>query len=249
MTAQPFRHSIAFAFMVFLAAALLGLPALAVEAGSISNVAGTVRIIAADGTTIAAVKGSPLHAGDLLETAPGGHADLRFSDGGIVMLRPRSRFRIDRYFFSGKGDGDQGLFSLLRGSFRTATGLLGKLRHSSYAVTAPTATIGIRGTQYSATVDDKGLAVSVERGEISLTNRSGSYTVSAGQRARVASQEAAPVYSQTGAAEGGGSAGGSRGNVRLQGNTRVEANQHNAAATATGTRNQAGNAAGVIGGE
>ncbi len=44
--------------------------------------------------------------------------------------------------------------SLLKGGFRSVSGLIGKLNHDEYRITTPVATIGIRGTRYSARVCD-----------------------------------------------------------------------------------------------
>jgi len=43
-------------------------------------------------------------------------------------------------------------FRLLKGSFRTVSGLIGKVNHDDYRVATPVATIGIRGTKYSGTL-------------------------------------------------------------------------------------------------
>jgi hypothetical protein len=58
-----------------------------------------------------------------------------------------------------------------------------------------TATIGIRGTAYSATQTDNGLNVFVSEGAISVTNQDGSIVVEAGQCATVRSPQAMPEVS------------------------------------------------------
>jgi hypothetical protein len=45
-------------------------------------------------------------------------------------------------------------FRLLKGGFRTVSGLIGKANRSDYEVTTPVATIGIRGTDYYAYICD-----------------------------------------------------------------------------------------------
>lgn len=42
--------------------------------------------------------------------------------------------------------------SLLKGGFRSVSGLIGKLNREEYRITTPVATIGIRGTRYSARI-------------------------------------------------------------------------------------------------
>ena len=45
-------------------------------------------------------------------------------------------------------------FSLLKGGFRSISGLIGKVNHDDYQVTTPVATIGIRGTDYLVVICD-----------------------------------------------------------------------------------------------
>ena len=48
-------------------------------------------------------------------------------------------------------------FSLLKGGFRTVSGLIGKINHEDYSVATPVATIGIRGTDYLTVLCDRKL--------------------------------------------------------------------------------------------
>ena len=49
-------------------------------------------------------------------------------------------------------------FSLLKGGFRSISGLIGKLNHDEYRVSTPVATIGIRGTDYLVVICDTSCA-------------------------------------------------------------------------------------------
>lgn len=48
------------------------------------------------------------------------------------------------------GTTSRAFFRLLKGGFRSVSGLIGKINHDDYRVVTPVATIGIRGTVYSA---------------------------------------------------------------------------------------------------
>ena len=49
-------------------------------------------------------------------------------DGGMITMRPDTEFKIDSYNFNGQQDGtEKSFFSLLKGGFRSVTGLIGKL--------------------------------------------------------------------------------------------------------------------------
>lgn len=231
----------------------------AAEAGIVTFLSGAVSVLSADGKTRMLYKGASLNQGDTAVTGKDGQIEIRFSDEAQVKLRPGSRLRIDEYEYKGKPDGNEkGIFSLLKGSLRTITGMIGRVNKSAYSVVTPTATIGIRGTEYSANVED-GLRVSVFHGEISLDNNAGSFIVSEGQTAFVGSSDAAPRYLQSGGASSGrgANAGASSAvpaaspaaTAQISGNTRIDAKTAGTKAMATGQGNKARNQAGVIGGE
>ena len=72
---------------------------------------------------------------------------LAFHDDSRLTLGSTTRFRVDSYVFDEKNASKGRSFvSLLRGSMRAATGLIGKENKSNVGYTTPTATIGIRGT-------------------------------------------------------------------------------------------------------
>lgn len=245
---SPFKRF----FSVFFVASMLFVSG--VQAGSPGTVissTGKVSLQAADGTLREAVAGTPVHAGDTAVTGDKAQLNIRFSDDSVVHLHAQSQFRIDQYAFTGKADDEaKGFFSLLKGGFRTVTGLLSKFNRAAYRVTTPSATIGIRGTEYSARLDN-GLHVQVDRGEISLTNRAGSFAVSEGQRAYVANQKSAPKYLRLGNTAQGGSARSSTpgSGTQIQGNTTISASGVNVNAIAVGQDNAAGNKVGTIGGK
>jgi hypothetical protein len=61
--------------------------------------------------------------------------------------------KFDRFSHAGENDRDSSMFiSLLKGGFRSVTGLIGRLNRDGYRVTTPSATIGIRGTDHEPVV-------------------------------------------------------------------------------------------------
>jgi hypothetical protein len=128
---------------------------------------GQVTGIDAGGRARALRKGSVLAAGDTVRTGQG-RAQIRFSDGGYTSLQPGTEFRIDDYHYDRKDVGkSRSFFSLLKGGLRTITGTIGHLRKKSYQLRTPVATIGIRGTEYLASLDNS-LTVHVGEGEIEV---------------------------------------------------------------------------------
>ncbi|WIM04546.1 MAG: FecR family protein [Candidatus Nitricoxidivorans perseverans] len=117
--------------------------------GRLQFVTGEVSIVGGDGTRRVAAKGDSINEGDTVVTAAGAVAQLRMSDEGLIALRPDSTLKIETYRFRGKEDGSEsGILGLLKGGFRTLTGIIGRANKSAYLVRTPTATIGIRGTDH-----------------------------------------------------------------------------------------------------
>ncbi len=140
----------------------------------------------ADGEKRKLRRGAAIYESDTVATASA-RTQIRFSDGSLVALRPNSEFKIEEYAFNGKQDGsERGLYSLVKGGFRTVSGLIGKVNKSNYRVKTPVATIGIRGTHYGLTLCaggscaaqglDDGLYGGVVDGSIEVSNQGGRFT-------------------------------------------------------------------------
>ena len=163
----------------------------AAAAAHVEIVAGTVTATNGSGAARPLAKGSEVNTDDLIDTGSG-RVQLHFADGAHMVLGPGSRFHIDQYRYNGRPDGqEKGFFSLLSGSLRTISGLIGKSRPEAYKMTTSAATIGIRGTEYSIQIGND-VQVWVEEGAIDLTNGSGTVTVNAGQTARIPGPDAPP---------------------------------------------------------
>lgn len=167
--------------------------AFAVPAGRVDFAFGSVSATGVDGKSRPLDKGADINSGDSIATGDG-RVQIRFTDGAYLSLQPNTVFKVDNYAFNGKNDGNEkGFFSLVKGGLRTVSGLIGKANKQSYEVRTPTATIGIRGTAYSADQSDRGLIVSVGQGLVSVTNQGGSLTLGTGQSAIVRSQLSGPA--------------------------------------------------------
>ncbi len=119
------------------------------------------RVLLAAGDTVAIrgnqpvklVFGAMIQDKDVLRTGSASNLQVRFIDESIVSMKEASELRIDEFQFSGKEDGkERGFFSLLKGGLRTVTGLVGRSNNANYRLSTVTATIGIRGTDYAATL-------------------------------------------------------------------------------------------------
>ncbi len=96
------------------------------------------------------VDGAGVYPGDLVETGETTQAVLAFRDESKVTLGATTRFRIDNFIYDSKNPGEgRYLVSLLRGSLRALSGLIGKSNNRNVGYSTSTATIGIRGTEFS----------------------------------------------------------------------------------------------------
>ncbi len=108
---------------------------------------GEVFAVDAQGTRRRLVDGASVYPGDVVETAARARGLLAFRDDSRLTLGPATQFRVDAFTFDDKNPSDgRFLVSLLRGSLRALTGLIGKANHRNVGFTTPTATVGIRGT-------------------------------------------------------------------------------------------------------
>lgn len=195
--------------------AVLALSALSVQgaAGTVEHLAGTLSVQRADGAVKLLSTKSDVLAGDTLQTEKDSYAQVRFTDGGIVTLKPGTRFAVHSYGFDpGKAADDNLVFRLIKGGLRTVTGLIGKRgNRDAFRMESTTATIGIRGTSFEADdckttecrkgaaggqepegVHEPGVYVTVHDGEVEVRNAAGTLNLSAGQFGLVTSETAAP---------------------------------------------------------
>ena len=137
--------------IISLGAVVAPLPACAADAGTIQELSGTVNIIGADNRSRAAGPKEAIQPGDTLQTASRSEVLIKMADDSKVVLRQNTRFQIVDFKFDQKPS-DSSILSVLRGTARMISGLIGKNSPSQVAVRANTATIGIRGTDFEVSV-------------------------------------------------------------------------------------------------
>ena len=140
-------------FLIAAALLLMAAVAQAAEvAGKVGYMSGTLVAQRADGTIKVMGPKSEVLAGDMLVTAKDSCAQVQMNDGAQMTLRPHSNLKIEEYQFNKQEPkSDNAVFRLLKGGFRTITGLIGKRGNAdAYKVRTASATIGIRGTDFSS---------------------------------------------------------------------------------------------------
>ena len=173
-------------------------------AGVVKQLSGPLLAKKADGRMkVLAIK-SEVEEGDTLVSEKNTYALLKLIDNSEITLRPNSSFTIDSFAYdAGKPQGDSAAFTLVKGGLRSVTGLLGKRSKDKWSLKTPTATIGIRGTTFTAewippgleTAAGRvpGLYVSVIEGRINVANDAGKLDFAAGQAGHIPSAIVPPA--------------------------------------------------------
>jgi len=164
------------------------------DAGRVEQLSGTLSVTGADGKIRILSRKSVIRPGDTINTERDSYAQIKFADGGRVTLKPNTTVRLDRFkFVKEEPKEDSFVYSLLRGGLRAVTGLLGQRSKDAYELKTETATVGIRGTTFSAddcTSDrtsldcarlEPAVYVGVTDGEIVVRNAQGELGLAAGQ--------------------------------------------------------------------
>ena len=122
--------------------------ALAAGAGTVTHLSGTLSVQKADGAVRILSQKSEVVAGDTLTTQRDSYAQINFTDGSSMTMRPNTTMKIENYtFVESRPQEDSSFFRLVKGGLRTVTGLVGKRgNQDAYKIGTNTATIGIRGS-------------------------------------------------------------------------------------------------------
>lgn len=110
-------------------------------------------------------------ANTLLETVSDGRLDVRFIDDTRLIVGPGSQVRVDKFVFDPNPSAGAATLSMTRGVMRFVTG---RMASQAYSVRTPTATLGVRGTDFVVAVDAAGATtVSVLDGEVEFVANDG----------------------------------------------------------------------------
>lgn len=145
------RHPLPLLARLILSACLCLPTASWAAAGVVTHLGGVLNVTRADGTQKLLSIKSEVQQGDVLRTEQDTYARIRFTDGGEVVLRPETIFKIERYRFNSvpsQAKPDGFMMRLVKGGLRAVTGLIGKRDPNNVRMRAGTATIGIRGTHW-----------------------------------------------------------------------------------------------------
>ena len=127
-------------------------PAADPRAGTVKEVRGDVKLLSATGSR-AANPGDAVAPIDRIETGAASGASVVLRDGTSMVVGPSSRLDVKQFHYDSTTQDGGLLVSLLRGSLRMITGLIGKTHPDAVRVETQTAVIGIRGTDFIVQAD------------------------------------------------------------------------------------------------
>jgi hypothetical protein len=132
----------------FLALALLCTAALAAGGGSVTHLSGTLSAQRSEGSVRILAQNSEVNPGDVLTTQRDSYAQINFTDGSSLTMRPNTQIKVEQYNFAqDRPQDDNSFLRLIKGGLRTVTGLVGKRGDpDAYKIGTNSATIGVRGS-------------------------------------------------------------------------------------------------------
>lgn len=146
--------------------------------GVLQSVAGSVAVNAKPARV-----GDTVPSGATVQTGSTSRASIQFDDGHVVALGAATQFKVREYAYSKTNAAkDNIVFDLILGTLRSISGALGARNPGKFSLVTPTATVGIRGTDFLAgvvnTAGPGGATVpqtffSVTSGQISVTTQLG----------------------------------------------------------------------------
>lgn len=135
------------------------------SSGVLDLVSGNVSV-ERSGHPVKTEAGTAIEEGDIITCGDDGEAHLDMIDGGALALRPGSKLQIESYQTT--PEEEHVVLRLLGGAYRSVTGWIAKVSRPKYQIITPTATIGIRGTDYEVMVDADGTYSVVSEGSIGM---------------------------------------------------------------------------------
>ena len=123
--------------------------------GTITEQTAAVPSIQRSKSTLQGTKGTGVEMQDEIKTQAG-KAGIKFADDTQVKINENSKLVIDEFVYDPKAKGGKLGVKVALGTVRYASGQIAKNNPQNVAVNTPTATIAVRGTDFTMTVDEVG---------------------------------------------------------------------------------------------
>lgn len=201
-------------WMIILSGLLLSIsPSSKAAIGTITEQADSPALIQRSKTTVPGTKGTGVEMEDEVNTRKG-KVGIVFADDTKVQVNENSKLVIDDFVYDPKNkEAGKLALNMASGTVRYASGSIAKNNPGNVSINTPTATVAVRGTDFTATVDELGASTfillpscprinmmpdEIERycrtGRIDVKNDAGTVTLDqAFQATKVTSRNVAPT--------------------------------------------------------
>ena len=147
------------------------------DIGAITAVKGSAEL-QHQGSVQTVQKGLGINTEDLLVTASASKVQVILNDNTVITIGPESQYLFERY---DDGENPEVSMELKRGFFKVITGKIGKIAPKRFTVKTRSAVIGIRGTQFMASLHDDEEIIACTKGRISVTTLDRVFEINRGE--------------------------------------------------------------------
>lgn len=123
--------------------------------GKVTEQTNAVPTIQRQSSTIQGAKGTGVEMNDAIRTTQG-KVGITFEDDTKVQVNENSKLVIDDFVYDPKSKGGKLGVKVALGTVRYASGAIAKNSPQNVAINTPSATVSVRGTDFTATVDEIG---------------------------------------------------------------------------------------------
>ena len=114
--------------------------------GTVSSFKGSVQI-QRDSQNLKALLGLKIEKNDIINTKNNSNIVIKFNDNTIITVGKDSILSIEEYIYDKNNTkNSKTSFNFLKGTFKSVTGVIGKIHPEKFKLRTKTANIGIRGT-------------------------------------------------------------------------------------------------------
>ena len=163
---------------------LVGVAAQGASIGGIVESTGVGSLERETSDTVIATVGEEIQLNDTAQTAKG-RMLIKFLDEAELSLIEHTKVYIDKVYYDPDPSKSKMVMKMALGTARFASGRLGMVNKSNIDISTPTATIAVRGTDFTTTIDELGRSLVIllpdengdPSGEIIVSNDAGSITL------------------------------------------------------------------------
>ena len=165
-----------------------------IAVGTLIGREGNVAVMTPGGEAHPLSANAPIHMHDVIETGPEARALIVLIDNTEITLGENAQLTIDEYIFAeDNAAANKARYSILRGAFLYASGLVAKKEVPDVSVNTPYAKIGIRGTSFWGGEIDSAYGVLVTDGQVSVQSGRGRISVDKGTGTSLAAKTDVPT--------------------------------------------------------